>query len=805
MKRSITRRETKASQLPAEAATLLIEEEPCVPTDAAAGLPIVESEARYRRLFETAQDAILILDGVGGKIMDANPFVINLLGFSLDELIGKQLWEIGFFADVAENKKAFDRLQRDGYVRYDHLPLETKDGRQVNVEFVSNVYEVNGCNVIQCNIRDITEREQAIHALRKSELRYRRLFETAQDAILIVDADARRIIDANPFVINLLGYPLEELIGKELWQIGLFRDIEESKAAFDRLQRDGYIRYEDLPLETKDGKRAEVEFVSNTYDVDGQAIIQCNIRDITDRKSAERSAKEGADRFRFLAESMPQMVFTAQPNGDVDYFNQQWSTFTGLSLDKIKDWRWTKFVHAADVKETSRRWRQSLESGQPFESQHRIRRADGVYRWHLSRATPMRDAGNDIILWISSNTDIEDQKQTEDDLSALYKEASSLNRAKDEFLATLSHELRTPMTSILGWTALLSMTTLDESTRSEGIATIHRSAQVQAQLIDDILDISRMITGKLLLTIEPVDMEVILRAAVTAVIPAAEAKGIRIGMIFEPGLPWLGADPVRLQQVIWNLLSNALKFTPAGGHIDLRLFSRDGNVVVEVCDTGVGIIPAFLPYAFDRFAQQEGGTMRHHGGMGIGLSIVKQLVELHGGHVSVASEGEGLGTTFTIAIPVQTTGHENAVAVDAPKLRPKPRSAKLASISGLRVLVVDDERDSRRTISAILEAHGAIVTAASNAAEGLRLSGRHSFDILLCDIAMPEQDGYSLIRSIRSPADEKSRVPAVALTAYGRPSEREIALGEGFDEYLKKPVEPEELIALVASMARPQG
>jgi PAS domain S-box-containing protein len=807
MKRPIMRQETRASQLPGAAlpATSVMEEAPCLQTYPAADLPIDESEVRYRRLFETAQDAILILDGDGGKIMDANPFVIDLLGYSLDELIGKQLWEIGLFADVDENKKAFDQLQRDGYIRYDDLPLETKDGAQVKVEFVSNVYEVKGCSVIQCNIRDITERGKAARALRKSEVRYRRLFETAQDAILIVDADSRKIIDANPYVIDMLGYALEELIGKELWEIGLFRDIEESKAAFDRLQHDGYIRYEDLPLETKAGKKAEVEFVSNTYDVDGQNIIQCNIRDITDRKSAERAARVGAERFRFLAESMPQMIFTAAPNGDIDYFNQQWSTFTGLSLDDIKDWRWTKFIHADDVKETSRRWRESLDKGQPFESQHRVRRADGVYRWHLSRATPMRDGDNDITMWISSNTDIEDQKRTEDDLSELYKEASSLNRAKDEFLATLSHELRTPMTSILGWTALLSMTTLDEATRREGIATIHRSAKVQAQLIDDVLDVSRMITGKLRLTIEPVDMEVILRAAVTAVIPAAEAKDIRIGMTFEPGLPRLGADPVRLQQVIWNLLSNALKFTPAGGHVDLRLFARDGNMVVDVCDTGAGITAAFLPYAFDRFAQQEGGTMRHHGGMGIGLSIVKQLVELHGGKVSVVSEGEGRGTTFTIAIPIHEAAPHSAFVVDAAKLRPKPPTAKLASISGLRVLVVDDERDSRRTISAILEVHGAIVTAASSAAEGLRLYGRHSFDILLCDIAMPEQDGYSLIRSIRSPADDKSRVPAVALTAYGRPAEREIALGEGFDEYLKKPVEPEELISLVASMARPQA
>ncbi|MEA2339281.1 MAG: hypothetical protein QOE82_3288, partial [Thermoanaerobaculia bacterium] len=345
---------------------------------------------------------------------------------------------------------------------------------------------------------------------------------------------------------------------------------------------------------------------------------------------------------------------------------------------------------------------------------------------------------------------------------------------------------------------------LDESARREGIATIHRSAKVQAQLIDDILDVSRMITGKLRLSIEPVDMEAVLRAALTAVIPTAEAKGIRIGMNFEAGLPQLGADPVRLQQVFWNLLSNALKFTPAGGHIDMRLFARDSNIVVEVCDTGSGIRAEFLPYAFDRFAQQEGGTRRHHGGMGIGLSIVKQLVELHGGTVSVVSEGEGRGATFTISIPAQPMMIEKPFPIDRRTQHSRSSPSELPSIAGLHLLVIDDEPDSRRTICAILEQYGAIVTAASSAPDGLRLAGSRSFDVLLCDIAMPEQDGYSLIRSIRSAADERSRLPAIALTAYGRPAEREIALGEGFDEYLKKPVEPEELISLIASVLQAQ-
>src|SRR6185436_3589986 len=222
-----------------------------VPESGQAALEV--SEARYRRLFETAQDAILILDAEhsSGKIMDANPFVIDLLGYSLDELIGKELWEIGLFSDKEESKAAMERLQKDGYIRYEDMPLETKQGKRVEVEFVSNTYKVDGRNVIQCNIRDITERAEAARALVASEARYRRLFETAQDAILILEADSGKIMDANPFLIDLLGYSLDELIGKELWEIGLFRDKEQSKAAMEQLQKKGYIRYEDMPLETK--------------------------------------------------------------------------------------------------------------------------------------------------------------------------------------------------------------------------------------------------------------------------------------------------------------------------------------------------------------------------------------------------------------------------------------------------------------------------------------------------------------------------------------------------------------------------
>jgi PAS domain S-box-containing protein len=541
-------------------------------------------------------------------------------------------------------------------------------------------------------VTDGLTKESAL-ALGASESRYRRLFETAQDAILILDGDSGTIVDANPFVIHLLGYRLDELTGMQLWQLGLFRDIQESKAAFERLRKDGYIRYEDLPLETKAGKRAEVEFVSNVYEVDGCTVIQCNIRDITARKAAERTAQESNERFRFLAESMPQMVFTARPNGDVDYFNQQWSAFTGFSFDEIKDWRWTRFIHPDDLPETVARWSHSLATGEPFEFQHRFRHKDGVHRWHLSRACAMRDAGGAITMWISSNTDIDDQKRIQDDLSRLYKQAESLNRSKDEFLATISHELRTPITSVLGWAELLTMNTLDDATRRDGIATILSSARTQARLIDDVLDVSRMITGKLHLTVEPIDMESVLTAALTAIMPAANAKNIKVCVNAQPRLIRIGGDAVRLQQVFWNLLSNALKFTPAGGRVDIRLYSHGSMIVVEVQDTGIGITPEFLPYAFDRFAQQEGGAKRH-GGMGIGLSIVKQLVELHGGTVAAASKGVGRGAILTVSFPAAATSQEHHSA-DAAHHRH-------ASTGGLHLVSADGEPESREPHSRVL-------------------------------------------------------------------------------------------------------
>ncbi len=761
------------------------------------------SESRYRRLFETAQDAILILDAEGqsGKILDANPFVIEMLGYPLAELVGKELWEIGLFSDKDESKAAMDRLLKEGYIRYEDIPLETKQGKRVDVEFVSNTYMVDGQKVIQCNIRDITERAVAARALASSEARYRRLFETAQDAILILDEESGTIIDANPFVIDLLGYSLAELVGKELWEIGLFSDKNESQAAMKQLKKKGYIRYEDMPLETKLGKRVEVEFVSNSYMVDDQKVIQCNIRDITDRKWAEQAARISGERFRFLAEAMPLMIFTATPGGEIDYVNRQLTEFTGLRGEDVCRSGRMAFAHEDEVEEHGRRWLHSIESGEPFQHECRFRGGDGTYRWFLTRASAMRDADGEITIWVGSSTDIDDRKSVEENLVRQYQESETLSRAKDEFLATSSHELRTPLTSILGWSELLVTGELDAETHALAIDSIRQSARTQSRLIDDMPDVSRLLTGKLELTSSMVDVAATLLLAIRAITPAAENKNIRIEKLFAHDAPHIYGDATRLQQIFWNILSNAVKFTPAGGRIGIRFSSEDSRIEVEVTDTGKGIAAEFLPRVFESLSQEGGSSTRQHGGLGLGLSIVKQLVEMHGGTVRAESAGPAQGAKFTVTLP--TRGRAPAAvkaALESVRAASELTADLRRSLKGVRVLVVDDEHEMRTLIATVLRGSGASVVMTSSAAEAFAQISRQSFDVLVSDIAMPAEDGHSLVRRVRAHHGARSRIPAVALTAYGGPLQRELALVAGFNDYVKKPFAPRDLLRAVAGV-----
>jgi PAS domain S-box-containing protein len=390
----------------------------------------------------------------------------------------------------------------------------------------------------------------------------------------------------------------------------------------------------------------------------------------------------------------------------------------------------------------------------------------------------------------------------------LYREAREASRLKDEFLATVSHELRTPLTAILGWAHMLRTGQHNGETAAGAFETIERNARAQAQLIDDLLDVSRIITGKLRIDVRPVDPNAFIDAAVEAVRPAAEAKGVRVQKVMDTGVVTVSGDPVRLQQVIWNLLANAIKFTPRGGRVQVRMERVNSHVEVSVSDTGAGIAADFLPHVFDRFRQADMGTTRRHGGLGLGLAIVRHLVELHGGTVTAESEGAGRGSTFTVLLPVAPV-----YSAEASEARVHPAAREMLPafecpdrLDGLRVLVVDDEPDTREMLKAGLGQCGARVTVAGSAAEAIESLASGEPDVLISDIGMPDEDGYELIRQVRArAADDGGRVPAIALTAYARVEDRMQALRAGYQMHVTKPVELAELAAVVASLARREG
>ena len=389
----------------------------------------------------------------------------------------------------------------------------------------------------------------------------------------------------------------------------------------------------------------------------------------------------------------------------------------------------------------------------------------------------------------------------------LTETAERANRLKDEFLATLSHELRTPLTAIVGWSEMLGDSKLDPVASIRAGEVIRRNARMQVQLIDDLLDVSRIITGKLRLSVQPVDLGSIIIAAVDGLRPAAEAKEIRVQLRLDSPAGQVSGDPDRLQQVAWNLISNAIKFTPKGGSVVISLERVVSHVEVTVSDTGKGIAPEFLPHVFDRFRQADATTTRAFGGLGLGLAIVRQLVELHGGTVRVHSEGEGQGATFTVSLPSLAARSAASDTGSAQRLEFKPPGLECPpELNGLRVLVVDDEADTCELLQVILKGCGAQVKTASSAAAALEAVAEEVFDVLISDIGMPDEDGYSLIAKVRALSKERGgRIPAAALTAYAGEEDRIRVLQSGFQIHVPKPISPTELVAVVANLAGRNG
>ncbi|HEY9419795.1 MAG TPA: ATP-binding protein, partial [Thermoanaerobaculia bacterium] len=492
-----------------------------------------------------------------------------------------------------------------------------------------------------------------------------------------------------------------------------------------------------------------------------------------------------------------------------------WAPDETLTFAKVQ----THF-HPDDRDEVVRRVEDALRPDGPgeFEVEQRIVRADGAVRWIRVRGRAVFEPADGegerrAVRCLGTYLDITDQKEAERSREQLLAaeraaraEAERAGQIKDEFLATLSHELRTPLNAILGWAHILGRGQADPGTIAKGLAAIERNASSQAQLIEDLLDMSRIITGQIRLDVQGVELYDVIAAAVDTVRPAAEARDIHILQVLDPKAGPVHGDPNRLQQVVWNLLSNAVKFTPRGGKVKVVLERVNSHVEVSVTDTGQGIEPEFLPFVFDRFRQADGSTTRRHGGLGLGLAIVKQLVELHGGRVRADSPGKGQGATFAVELPlaiVHPAAGSQRVHPAGSLDNPAHRSiCEGLSLDRVTVLAVDDEPDALAIIRHVLEECHARVLTASSVSEALELLRSERPDVLLSDIGMPEMDGYELIRRVRALAPGSGGdVPAAALTAFARSEDRTRAALAGYQTHLAKPVRPDELIAIVASLA----
>jgi PAS domain S-box-containing protein len=1028
---------------------------------------LIASEIRYRRLFETVQDGILILDAETGMILDVNPFLIDLLGYSKDDFIDMELWEIGFFKDIAASKEKFKELQRKESVRYENLPLETFDGRKISVEFISNVYFVNSKKFIQCNIRDIsnrkgieviqeatrkeleenkviddelslfaqniidtvrepmlllnaelrvvkasrpfydffrvkpddtlgkliyelgdhqwdipklrallekilpekktfddyeveldfpgigkrtmllnarkikrksglekiillafediterkfteelfaekerltneyldilfnssqipiliwdsslviirvnqafkdltgygwedtenkkidflfpkgktdsslkfikdmlaskkteiievdiltkyneiktvlwnsanvfdnegkviiatvaqdiTKRKKSEDALTILETRYRRLFESALDGILIIDAETGRIIDVNPFLVDLLGYPKESFIDCELWELGFFRDIAANKEKFLELQQKEYVRYDNLPLETFDGRKISVEFVSNVYLCNNIKVIQCNIRDITEQTKAQSEIKFQAH----LINNVGQAIIATDLLGNVTYWNNAAEKIYGWSPAEAIGQNIINLTPAQQSKEQANDIMKILSEGKTWVGEFYVERKDGRSFPAFVTDTPILDSNGKLAGIIGISSDITERKQLEFDLIAAKEKAEENDRLKTAFLANMSHEIRTPMNGILGFTDLLKSPKLSGEEQQEYVSIIEKSGDRLLTIINNIINISKIESGH----VEPIISETNVNEQVEFTYnflkPLAEEKDLHF--FFKNSLPnnevIILTDKEKIITILTNLVNNSIKFTPAG-FIEFG-YKKEGNFLeFYVKDTGVGISREQKEIIFERFRQGSESLSRDYEGAGLGLSICKAYVEMLGGEIWVDVNlgntlpnwtAEKRGSTFHFTIPYKPV--PNVELTDETNYINIPVENKIGK---LKILIAEDDEISKELIAIVTKDFSREIVIVDNGYQAVEACKNNpDFDLVLMDIKMPIMDGFEATRQIR---EFNKDLIIIAQTAYAFPDDREKAFGSGCNDYITKPIMKEGLINIL--------
>jgi PAS domain S-box-containing protein len=631
------------------------------------------------------------------------------------------------------------------------------------------------------------------------------MIDASVDGIFAFDRDCR-LIAWNRAMQQICGFSRDEVLGKCVVDVFPFLRNGEKDDYFSAALAGQELITESHPYaETGVFESRYTPLLDEQNNVTGVIAV---IGDISVRKQAEEATR----RLEFHVESSPLAVV----EWDTDFRVSRWSA----SAERLFGWKaedvlgkhvneW-RFVFTDDVDAVAlvtNRQREGVEVQGITRNRNYTREGSILYcEWYNS---VLRDERGKLVSVLSLVLDVTARQSAEEERAAsLVRErdarqhAEEADRLKDEFLATLSHELRTPLTSILGWASMIRNGEVEGSNASRAIETIERNARSQARLIDDLLDVSRIITGNLRLDLHPLNLAPIVDTALDALRPTADAKGMKLQTRFVPGQCLVKGDPNRLRQVIWNLLSNAIKFTPRHGSVSIDLTCVESTARLTVSDTGDGISPEFLPYVFDRFRQAEGSISRKQGGLGLGLAVARHLVELHGGTIRAESDGIGKGAVFTVDLPLAQERRDPARAEERRREVERRRSRMGAvRLDGVHVLLVEDDDDSRKLLGTMLKRYGARVTSTKSAAEALAVFEGELPDVLISDIGMPDQDGYELMRKLRAlPPERGGKTPAIALTGYASRKDRERALNTGYQQHMAKPIEQADMIKAIAAL-----
>jgi len=636
--------------------------------------------------------------------------------------------------------------------------------------------------------------------------------------VAIAEAPGGRLLFHNPEAVRILRHPTipsEDYRGYAQYG-ALHADgspylAEEHPLARSLLRRD-VIKGEEMRYRRGDGTETFLSVNSAPiYDSEGRMVLLVvNFVDIGDRKESERALRESEERFSKAFRASPDsMVISRIADGVVLEVNDSFVEASGYTRDELVGHSTIQLGLYAHAEDRKRALAIMKEQNRVRDFEMSLKRKDGEVRLMNFSAEPLDIHGEHC--WLILGRDITERKLAEEERERLLEQekaaredAEAANRMKDEFLATLSHELRTPLTSILGWSHMLIEGSVPEARQKHALMVIERSAHAQRELIDNILDTSRIITGRLKLDARAVRIEEVFQAAVDVVRPSAEAKRIDLQAIVEDTGDLVLGDGNRLQQVIWNLLSNAVKFTGPDGRVEARL-SRVGNdVEIVISDTGMGIEPQFLPYVFDRFRQADSTSTRKYGRLGLGLAIVRHVVEMHGGRAVASSPGMGKGSTFRVTFPIASATRLQQLQSRAQETGTNGREGSVRGencerLNGMRLLVVEDDPDTLDLLRFILDKCGATVATAASADDALTILENWDPDALISDLAMPDHDGYDFIAKVRA-RERSAKIPAVALTAYARVEDRVRALAAGFQKHISKPVDPAELVAVMARL-----